>query len=403
MSTTPHVFSRNVGSCHDIKELEYIACLHQSCQESREDGSIIAEDIQMLLLSRHGLHIDLHEIEEHILIDLVGNTSSNPQPIMDIRQMVGLLTIPYLVRESQEPIMEERYFEGRNTIFESVLKMILDDVRMDTGEDEYPILSIHLLRNIFFIYGEEEISDDLLQDMIDCARVGKDKSDPVIFNPEALMQALTADVQRYNPDWETKLSTHFEDVMSFDAMKYRQRRIGFLSTSPTKHRRSSRIIQTPISSLNRKLTFPQIDLDADTFDSLSFMVILMTAVVTLYIGYFTTWLPSSLIRCNATTFGCLILKLLTDWFAILLQLAVLGTIIILLASIGNHAYNNKRNKGTFFKLLMTTSVIPLLTILSTINIGPWLSRKQIDTVQWAQFLTFFLAIILIVLQLVSTR
>jgi hypothetical protein len=402
MSTTPHVFSRNVGSCHDIKELEYVACLHQSCQESREDGSIIAEDIQMLLLSRHGLHIDLDEIEEHILIDLVGNMSTNPQPVMDIRQMVSLLAIPYLIQESQETNVEEPYLEICSSIFEIVLRMILDDVRMETGEGGYPILTINLLKNIFFIYGEEEINDEVLQDMIDCARIANNESGPVVFNPETLKQALTADILSYNTDWETKLSTHFEDVMSFETTKIRQKRIGFLSTSQTKRRRSSRM-KTPISGLNRKLTFPQIDLDVDTFDSLSFMVILMTAVVTLYIGYFTTWLPSSLIHCNTTTFGCLILKLLTDWFAILIQLALLGTILILLASIGNHAYNDKRNKGTFFKLLMTTSVIPMLTTLSTINVGPWLSRKQIDTVQWAQYLTFFLAVILILLQLVRIR
>jgi hypothetical protein len=51
-------FVRTVGAGADLKELEYIAALHQTCvPETRASGTVSTLDIQRFLLSRHGLDI----------------------------------------------------------------------------------------------------------------------------------------------------------------------------------------------------------------------------------------------------------------------------------------------------------------------------------------------------------
>jgi hypothetical protein len=102
MSQAPLTFERPVGACRDVKELELLACLHQICIENHFDGSLVAEDIHGLLLSRQGLDIGMEEIKSAILVDLVGNPGKDPAPVMDLRNMVALLTIPHLARASQE-------------------------------------------------------------------------------------------------------------------------------------------------------------------------------------------------------------------------------------------------------------------------------------------------------------
>jgi hypothetical protein len=101
MSQAPLTFERPSGACRDVKELELLACLHQTCIENRVDGSLVAEDIHGLLLSRQGLDIGIKEIKSAILlVDLVGNPGRDPAPVMDLPNMVALLTIPHLARAS---------------------------------------------------------------------------------------------------------------------------------------------------------------------------------------------------------------------------------------------------------------------------------------------------------------
>ena len=168
MSHKPFMFERPVGACRDIKELEFLACLHQTCDESRPEASLIAEDIQMLLLSRQGLKVSLEQIEEFILVDLIGNPDKFPDPVMDLRQLVTLLTIPHLESASRE---DKQTTTTSSSLFETVLRIILDDVGADTGEEEYPVLTVALLKKIFSVYGEENVDEQLFQQMIEKANV----------------------------------------------------------------------------------------------------------------------------------------------------------------------------------------------------------------------------------------
>ena len=58
----PSTFTRTVGAAADVKELEYIAALMQTClPETRSNGTVGSLDIQRLLKSRYGLTKLTHE------------------------------------------------------------------------------------------------------------------------------------------------------------------------------------------------------------------------------------------------------------------------------------------------------------------------------------------------------
>jgi len=60
-------FKRNRGAFADLKELEYVAALHQTCvPETRENGTIGSLDVQRLLSSRYGCFVD-HRDAVHIV------------------------------------------------------------------------------------------------------------------------------------------------------------------------------------------------------------------------------------------------------------------------------------------------------------------------------------------------
>lgn len=70
-------FRRIVGAQADVKELEYIAALHQTClPDTRANGTVSSLDIQALLASRYGLKLS-HEECIDIVRGLGGGISEN--------------------------------------------------------------------------------------------------------------------------------------------------------------------------------------------------------------------------------------------------------------------------------------------------------------------------------------
>ena len=60
-------FKRMLGAPADVKELEYISALHQTCvPDTRENGTVSSLDIQALLASRYGLFLSHAECIEII-------------------------------------------------------------------------------------------------------------------------------------------------------------------------------------------------------------------------------------------------------------------------------------------------------------------------------------------------
>jgi hypothetical protein len=325
-------FERPKGAVRDVKELEFLACLHQTCDETRVDGSIVADDIVSLLLSRHGIEISKETAEQQILTDLVGKPDKFPDPVMDIRQMVSLLTIPYLIRASKskkcktDPVLQDlrksmgvTYSARRKTkidpIFETVLRIILDDALEGFGrntitDEEWPILDTALLRRIFSNIDEIQVSfqisrrvllymhpcdklipvpfcqvdDSLIQKMIHKAHASsKTLGNPLRLDPHTFMHALTSDVTIYNPDWERKLSTFYDDAHVETTVRSRRTGKTFKQgqTGRLSSRRKKGALEDP---LKRRGTLSMIDLDADTYESQAYLVVLVFGSTAFFIG-----------------------------------------------------------------------------------------------------------------------
>ena len=141
-------------------------------------------------------------------------------------------------------------------------------------------MTASLLKSILSFCGESNDDEALLEQMIERANVHHVLEGLIMLTPEAFEYTLTSDIQRYKPEWERKLSTHFEDVKSSAQARFRRHGMSFIAKpsggTSSKHN---------AKDLIQRFTFPQINLDADTFDSLPFIVILVGTIVSFYFGF----------------------------------------------------------------------------------------------------------------------
>ena len=75
-----YVFERPVGAAADVRELEYIAALHQTQDEENDDwmdGSIEATDVKNFLLSRYGIKVTKEEVRDLIFAEMGGGDSAD--------------------------------------------------------------------------------------------------------------------------------------------------------------------------------------------------------------------------------------------------------------------------------------------------------------------------------------
>eukprot|EP00594_Rhizosolenia_setigera_P000217 CAMPEP_0178946394 /NCGR_PEP_ID=MMETSP0789-20121207/4259_1 /TAXON_ID=3005 /ORGANISM="Rhizosolenia setigera, Strain CCMP 1694" /LENGTH=84 /DNA_ID=CAMNT_0020626377 /DNA_START=585 /DNA_END=835 /DNA_ORIENTATION=+ len=80
-------FEKPVGAAVDVKELQYIASLLQTSQDSKDtfrDASVDAADITHYLMSRFGIEADEDYIRNRIMFDLAGADGT-----FDIPEMVS--------------------------------------------------------------------------------------------------------------------------------------------------------------------------------------------------------------------------------------------------------------------------------------------------------------------------
>jgi hypothetical protein len=93
-------FLRSVGASADVKELEYIAALHQTCFPDRSNGSISSRDVQALLTSRYGLMLSHKECIE-IVRALGGGLSQEELHVQEKAHSAGRKMIQKVVQVSQ--------------------------------------------------------------------------------------------------------------------------------------------------------------------------------------------------------------------------------------------------------------------------------------------------------------
>lgn len=99
-------FKRVTGALSDVRELEYIAALHQTClPDTRANGTVSSLDIQRFLASRYGLHQITHGQHTIPLIrSLGGGTSQEAHTASEnkklrIRRLLG----KFIKKKEKEP------------------------------------------------------------------------------------------------------------------------------------------------------------------------------------------------------------------------------------------------------------------------------------------------------------
>ncbi|KAL3906318.1 MAG: hypothetical protein SGILL_009316, partial [Bacillariaceae sp.] len=285
-------FEHCVGSLADTKELEYLSALLQTeFEDVRYDGTLQARDIIVYLRSRHGLDASLKYVEDHLIPEL-GGCIHGPSDVIDMVQILSIILIPFF-RQLQED--EENY---REDILGKVIEAIVTDTwGLDKEQDEKKTKTINknMVRDILECYGEQMVPDDVVDELIEA--IG---GDGVEFNGQTLLKALTSDVQRYNLEWQTTVSSHFQDAMG---TLQRKNDFGCKGTRNVEEEvqglrdiissdEEKPQLETPNdASLDGHFSFiytaPSIDYCAETFRSQTFYVTIWLSLVTVYAAYFS--------------------------------------------------------------------------------------------------------------------
>jgi hypothetical protein len=367
----PITFDRPVGSPADLKELEYISALHQTClPKLRQDASISVTDVMYLLRSRHGLLANPDICRQSILVDLAGEFHPD-EPLfqLDLVQVVALLLIPHFLKNG---------IDGK--ALEQVLLVL-------TSEVQSPILNREFLKQVLDFHGEVNVSNKTLDDMISAAGGEGTKLDTT-----SLLHALTSDVTLYHAEWTDRLSTHYQDVFSsFDQDKpVEQENAGSedeeqVATDNTSIAHPTVREETIMDGLKQEIskhrsihdsdndgvdepmlrkiwTASSIDSVADTYSSQTFTAILWASFIVVYLAYFWKYkLSWGSIPCDGG-FGCTIVNGITSWLVTFVELSFFGMLYIFLGSAGNSISDNK--VVAVVRLLTGMTTILFVTVLS---------------------------------------
>jgi hypothetical protein len=285
-------------------------------------------DIAAFLMSRHGIKVTEEEVAEKIIGTFGECTPGNERKpnanCLDLIQILALLFIPLLLKAKQsldqaqqetntvrrEPAtcfiaVQHHSQKGDNRwpdadIIQIVLRMMLHDA---TGDPTPRPLTKELIRHLLLFYGEVEASDNeqLLDAMALAATPDKSadiEGEPILLDQHRLAYALTHDVQRYDIDFENRVTTNFHDVF------------------PTGELKEGHFVKTV-------RTLPCIDYTADTYRSKSYVVVLWVAWVLTYFSYIQDTediLTMTELPCNHLEFGCVVAQGIVKWFTILFEL-----------------------------------------------------------------------------------
>ncbi|KAI2490939.1 hypothetical protein MHU86_23627 [Fragilaria crotonensis] len=344
-------FEKPVGAHADCKELEYISALHQSGPTLRQDASITAQDVVNFLLSRHGIKVDLTYVENNIMPGLAGDIDESPDAVFDLVELASILLIPHLRKTGAG--------DDSEFLFDRVLKMITLDV---TGSSEPVRLDRTLMLNIAKTYGEEDVTSAVVDEMLKAAGVQKDGSP--MFDYKKLVNATTADIQQYDPEWETRETTYYDDVLdrtSLDA--------NLEDNDPDEELAKANFDDAP-DKIRRIFTLTTIDTVAENYKSKTFNVLLWVLVVVVLYQYASGFVMSvGLQDCPTTSFmselGCRVANSIIRWLTIMVQLITLGTIFVMMSTAGNSVHL-KHNLPSFVGVMLGIVTIMFTSLLSYI-------------------------------------
>lgn len=350
-------FERPVGCHADIRELEYLSALAQTAMPSlRKNASlhgeflsklekgtwnnyvnspessvympcmpllhfyvITAKDIKYFLLSRHGIVVQTDEVKADILADLSCDFRDNeddPEVALDLCELVALLLIPHLRK-----IQATGDKHAQDELFGRVLRLILEDITGKPDMTEH-VLDKGFMRLIVESYGELDASDELIEEMVRHGTEGV--GGQVILNIDTFIRALTCDIEKYNPEFEERWSTHYEDVFGYQAPPTKIVTVG----------RDARDAYDPKKMVERSMedgprkqrtvkhvfTAPGLDHTADTYRSQTYAVLLWIGLVVTYLAYVESFDLSANANCNEEAFSCKVANGVIQWILVFFQL-----------------------------------------------------------------------------------
>lgn len=349
-------FERPIGAAADVRELEYIASLHQTSHDVAEeflDASIDADDVETFLMSRHGIKVTREEVQKLVFGGLAGGDSDDD--CIDIVEVVAILLIPYLVKtvmQEQPEALNESLFTSiyrktftkaqdklkkleidSTSMVSDVLGIILEDT---TGSDTPQPLTKDLLRKIFARYDELDLIKDenLIDEMIQVATGGDPDG---LLDPDAFARALTSDVGLYDVNTESRVSTHYQDV--FGALGEKKDENESITDSDDDEFvdndvEDKMVEKTPEErTVTKVFTFSQIDFLSDTFRVRFHFILTWVAFIVAYASYANILYSVDL--CKGDSFGCAVGGSIVSWLTIMAILVCIGFPTITLLSMGN--------------------------------------------------------------------
>ena len=199
-----------------------MSALHQTGTHVRPNGSIKDEDIQLYLKSRFGIVVTLEQVRSTILHGFAGGDEGtlDATEVIDMMELTAIILIPLLLKasivEGDGGTLPEGVLPPPENLLKDVIEMIVHDSGASAfaATDGATLVTADLIKNIFSIYGEWEMSNDeeLIQEMFDACKDDFGEDGQLAFAPRSFGRALTRDVTLFDLTNETKASTIIEDV-----------------------------------------------------------------------------------------------------------------------------------------------------------------------------------------------
>jgi len=340
-----------------VKELEYCAALHKTGEDTAKElvkPAIKAEDVQAFLLSRYGIQVSRDEVLTLIFQGLAGGDSEND--CIDIVELVAILIIPYLVKLVSEK--DYKAIAAQQLLQSSDSNPLNQKIhKIDGNEEQLDLLSIDgscmvtdvlniiladvfgsckphqrltkkLLRKIFSTYGELDLidDDDLLEEMINAASDG----DPnCLLNTETFARALTNDLDLYDVNAETRLSTNFEDIFGMGAEG------GIVKVQKNNDEENSEAVQTG-RNVQTVFSFSSLDFLAGTFRVKAHFITTWMALMHTFATYrYNRGVAINVCNDGVDHFGCTIANNIIGWIVILTIFTCYGIPFVIILSLGN--------------------------------------------------------------------
>ena len=291
----------------------------------------LAHDIANFLSSRHGIRADVNTISKEIMIELGGDLRANHVYKLDLCQFVAMLLIPQFCQHEK--------------LLQTVLNVI---------SPQSPKLTRHFMRKLLESQGEMDVPSCLLDDMNAAGGEG------TTLSTSSLLHAVTSDVTMYGVDWHKRLTTHYQDVFSSHGDEH----VG--ETASTDGSDEENLIPTKSHPLAHLWSALAIDTVADTYQSQMFTVLLWVCMVLVYLAYFWNFeFNWGQVDCShLSEFTCTMVKGITRWLVVFIELTCFGTAFIIFGSAGNAIYENKWM--AFGHLIIGMATILVATILSLV-------------------------------------